>query len=242
MTLCSELLISVRNQEEFDAVLHSRVDVIDLKEPHNGPLAPADLAVLRHAADVFCRSKQQHGVLSAALGERTQALEVAAKIPAEFAYAKVGPSGCQTEESLLQLWGKVRAKLSPAIELVAVAYADHENAGSLDPMSVFAAASKAGLRRCLIDTYCKDGRTTLDHLGIAGLQEIMRLSREQRLWWAMAGSIREDQVRPIWAADVQPDCFGVRGDVCEGSRTDSISVDRVRSWQDTLMSVCQEVA
>ena len=67
----ADLLISVRDQEELLEVRKSEAQIIDLKEPDDGPLAPADPALWRFAADLWQRSQTSTVTsLSAALGEQ----------------------------------------------------------------------------------------------------------------------------------------------------------------------------
>jgi len=172
--------------------------------------------------------------LSAALGEQEQARRVVADLPETFDFAKVGPSGCDTSSSLCRLWDEVRRSLKGSTELVAVAYADWQAANCLAPQAVFQLAKEQGFTRCLIDTYIKDGRSTIDHLGCPSLGELQRLASQQQLWWALAGSIDASVVPLLDGLGWMPDCFGVRGDVCIGNRKTRISSLLVQAWCDRL--------
>ncbi|HBV63460.1 MAG TPA: hypothetical protein DEF45_10605 [Rhodopirellula sp.] len=233
----ADLLVSVRDRDELLEVRNSAVKIIDLKEPRRGPLAPADVS-LWHFADKLWRdsSGQSEGLLSAALGEQEQAREVAASLPATFAFAKVGPSDCATEARLSALWHEIRLVLRDSTELVAVAYADWNSANCPAPEAVFRLASQHGFKRCLIDTYQKDGRSTVDHLGYSKLKKLHQVARQQGLWWTLAGSIRIPVVDELQALGWMPDCFGVRGDVCSGTRTTKIAHELVQAWCQRLVA------
>ncbi len=239
-TVMPQLLISVRDRGEMEEALALGVDIVDLKEPRRGPLAPADIGLWQHAASLWNAFSVpdappvRRPKLSAALGERPDALRVASRLPGQFAFAKVGPHRCEDAASIRELWDEVRQLLDPRIELVAVAYADHDNAQCLHPEKVFRLAIEAGFRRGLIDTFTKDGTSTVDHVGVEGLSRLAGVSRDAGLWWTLAGSIQVDAVRPLRQAGLEPDCFGVRGDVCQKGRTGTLSSDRVRVWQDLL--------
>jgi uncharacterized protein (UPF0264 family) len=225
----TSLLISVRSEREIDMAIAGGADIIDLKEPNRGPLAPTDVRLWQAVGQR--RQAAESPIFSAALGESDEALAVASALPAGFRFAKVGPSGCDSIESQTRLWSETRARLDPKIELVAVAYADHQSAHSLPVDAVFALAAECGFRKCLVDTFKKDGRSTLDHLGIDGLQQLSASAMDRGLWWALAGSIRLEQIELLFHHDIRPDCFGVRGDVCEQGRTGNLSIDRVRLWK-----------
>ncbi|MCP4502445.1 MAG: hypothetical protein GY822_21035, partial [Deltaproteobacteria bacterium] len=115
------------------------------------------------------------------------------------------------------------------------AYADWESANCLAPDVIFRLASEHRFKRCLIDTYQKDGRSTVDHLGYPTLNKLHRVARQQGLWWTLAGSICRPVVDELEALGWMPDCFGVRGDVCSGTRTTRISHDLVQAWCQRLV-------
>ncbi|MAI72660.1 MAG: hypothetical protein CMM01_17375 [Rhodopirellula sp.] len=233
----ADLLVSVRDRGELLEVRKSAVRIIDLKEPRRGPLAPADVSLWQFADELWRdSSRQSGGLLSAALGEQDQAREVAASLPATFAFAKVGPSNCGSEASLGILWDEIRHAISDSTELVAVAYADWKSAKCPEPDAIFQLASKHGFKRCLIDTYQKDGRSTVDHLGYPKLSKLHQLARQQNLWWALAGSVRRSVVDELQTLGWMPDCFGVRGDVCSGTRTTRIAHDLVQAWCQRLVA------
>jgi len=233
----ADLLISVRDHEELLEVQKSQAQIIDLKEPRRGPLAPADLSLWQLADQIRQQSDgDDTGLLSAALGEQEQARNVAASLPSAFDFAKVGPSDCDTKARLCRLWDEVRQSLDDTTELVAVAYADWKAANCLSPDVIFRLAGAHGFKRCLIDTYQKDGRSTIDHLGYQTLTDLHQITRQHHLWWTLAGSIRIPMVNEFQRAGWLPDCFGVRGDVCVGTRTTKIAPDLVQAWCQRLMS------
>lgn len=240
----AQLLISVRSDQEMDAAIAGGADIVDLKEPRNGALAPTTVQLWRSAAD---RVGDAEGlVLSAALGESSQAVDVASSLPIGFRFAKVGPSQCDSAIAIQRLWTEVRQLLDPSIELVAVAYADHQASECLQPESIFSLAAEFGLSRCLIDTYVKDGRSTIDHLGLGGVARLSEISRQKRIWWALAGSIRLDDVigltQQMKQADITPPhCYGVRGDVCDNGRGGRLLVDRVREWKASSLIQTNQV-
>jgi uncharacterized protein (UPF0264 family) len=238
------LLVSVRSEEEFNDAWIAGVPIIDWKEPRRGPLAPAAPELWRWAASSIEAPSPADGErsplsgyvsrLSAALGESDQACRVARSLPPVFSFGKAGPSGCESEHALKKLWSDVRAALDRSITLVAVAYADHQAARCPPVDQVFRLASDLGIQHCLLDTFQKDGRSTIDHLGLKRLRELQSLVESHRLWWALAGSLRVDDVDRLGQHGIAPHCFGVRGDVCDGDRNGRLSAARIATWQSTL--------
>jgi len=233
------LLISVRSVAEFDAIVGLGVDVIDFKEPRQGPLAPASPALWQHAEQQRRSVSGSH--LSAALGEHAGAAELAPLVPACFRYAKAGPAGAASPRQLAQQWRSIGSELPPTVELVAVGYADHRSAACPDPESIFAAAADEGIKTWLIDTFTKTaGHDVLHWIDAAGLDRIANMAKSSGARWVLAGSIRLPIATALIQQGICPDLFGVRGDVCEGSRRGRLMVDRVGDWLDVLRSPAKQ--
>ena len=170
--------------------------------------------------------------LSVALGEPPDALEIADRVPTGIRFAKVGPSGCNSQRRLIATWTEVRRRLTAGVELVAVAYADRP--GCPDVETVLRSALDQGFRRVLIDTFIKDGRSAIDHLGLRRLETISRWACDNQLWWALAGSIRLSSLSMLSDRGIAPNCFGVRGDVCVGGRTGTLCENRIGQWASRI--------
>ena len=92
-------LVSVRDLAEFEMVYEAGVDIVDLKEPRSGALAPTDYETWSSVSGFFDgREKQKAGLingsaplLSAALGEKKEDFAVAGGLPSIFDFAKAGP-------------------------------------------------------------------------------------------------------------------------------------------------------
>ncbi|QDT09572.1 hypothetical protein K239x_15180 [Planctomycetes bacterium K23_9] len=231
-------LVSVRNEVEFSLAASYGVDIVDFKEPRKGALAPVDPQIWQQAArlqsSTSAATDSAAFELSAALGERSDMLQIASSVPPSFAFAKVGPSQCDSPQDLLQLWDDAAQRLPASVELVAVAYADYGNAACLPPEEVFELASQRGMKRCLLDTFTKTGVATLDALGIERLRRLATLARSRGIWWTLAGSIKLSHLEQLLANRIDPHCIGIRGDACDQNRTSSLSSERLKLWSDTM--------
>jgi hypothetical protein len=159
---------------------------------------------------------------------------LADEVPPEFAFAKAGPSGLGDAGSLRRMWEKIADLLPNSTDLVAVTYADHVAARCISPEVVFDQAAATGMKRVLVDTFIKDGRTSRDHLSIDRLRGLSKLAADTGLWWTLAGSIRIGDLAALFDAGVRPDCIGVRGDLCDQGRTGELSRARLQDWTKTL--------
>lgn len=231
------LLVSVRSVPELEIAIASGAAIIDLKEPRHGALAPTDqglwIQAARRWSQLDCGTQPPR--LSAALGEASEAVKCVEHLPTRFDFAKAGPSGCRTTSDLRNLWTTLRERLDDATELVAVAYADWNAAGCVAPDVVFQLASEFGLKTCLLDTFQKRAGSSLDILGERSTRDLAKTAGRLGLRWVLAGSIRRSDLQRLIAWQVVPDCIGVRGDVCLGSREGSICETRIKGWVDALL-------
>lgn len=233
-------LVSVRDVSELQQAALFDINIIDLKEPRdkpsNGPLAPVPPSIWRSAVDSVSKLSRKV-LLSAALGEWQQAVVIAKEVPSQFSFAKVGPSECRSTDDLVKMWRQAQSQLDD-VELVAVAYADATDCP--DAMSVLAAAAKLGLKRILVDTFEKDGSNSVDILGLDRLAQFAATARSLGIWWTLAGSVTSDHINFIQQNGIFPNCFGVRGDICDSTRTGCLSNQRMQVWSDTLKN-CQRL-
>lgn len=224
------LLVSVRNLAEAADAADAGAMLLDFKEPRLGALAPVEPSLWDQAAK--WRDQRRDDIpLSAALGEAECAISIARRVPPSFAFAKPGTRGCGSVGQLQRLWASVRENLPATVRLVAVAYADAQDAMTSDAETVFLEAARCGIRHCLIDTYGKDGRSSLDHLDHPKLTRLSRLADDLGLWWALSGSLRQADLERLRARQIVPDCFGVRGDVCGNGRQSELEPARVALWR-----------
>jgi uncharacterized protein (UPF0264 family) len=236
-------LVSVRDLDEFDLVTNAGVPIVDFKDPLMGPLSPTSEKIwelvekqVRAGCGVFGPKNDRSGVLlSAALGERDQAVTAAKLLPDCFHFAKAGPSDCFDACVLTALWKELRSVLPAATELVAVAYADWQLANAMQPLEILRLAADQGIKRFLIDTFTKDGRSLIDFLDLEDLGRLRRFAADRKIWFAVAGSIKQREVERLDHAGFVPDCYAVRGVVCgSGGRASAICKDQLFQWQDYL--------
>ena len=234
-------LVSVCSLDEARIAERYHPDLLDLKDPSVGALAPVSVETWNDLSDWARKYNSTEAAssrpiqLSAALGESAEATQRASQLPAAFHYAKAGPSGCDVEK-LTRLWTELRIRLPRRVELVAVAYADHVAAQTLSVESILRHAAKLGFRRLLVDTFDKTtGASAIDQLGSARIAAIGNLARQHRLWWALAGSLTLEQTNQLrnrlGSSRDLPNCVALRGDVCTAGRNTAICPQRLKQWQ-----------
>jgi uncharacterized protein (UPF0264 family) len=234
------LLVSVRSGIEAVRALDGGADIVDAKEPTRGSLGAVDGGVLREIA----RALPPGAPLSVALGDLAEPDEVKAMTAAlglgnlEVAYLKVGFAGMGDATRASRTISRLvdtAADLPGRPRVVAVAYADHREAGSPEPSAIAVLARRIGADAVLLDTWTKDGRDLFAWMSPSVLKEWVARVRIAGLAVAVAGSIRENTMATV--LDAQPDIVGVRGAACEGGRSGSVRASRVRILKGAMVNL-----
>ena len=225
------LLVSVRSVDEVDAALSGGADLIDVKEPAKGPLAPAEAEVV---AAVIARVKNRVPV-SAALGEWSPNAITDAHwhLELKINYVKWGLAGYSPRPG----WGEdlldTRRELPVGMEMVAVAYADWERAKSVPPAEMVRFAKRFRFKAFLLDTWGKDGKTLLDFASPGEVADLVESLKRVETIVAIGGSLRPEHVKQLKA--VAPDYFAVRTSACAAGKRDGvIDQARVKKWKDAI--------
>jgi (5-formylfuran-3-yl)methyl phosphate synthase len=235
-----QLLVSIRHRDEILPALQGGCDILDLKEPLSGPLAMVDEETL-HSISEFFQSQPATVPLSMALGELIEwhAKSSSPFIPKEITYLKMGLSQSINHQDWYTDWLSLRKQIeernSTTFEWIAVAYADWQEALSISPQEVLAAAISSQCSGLLIDTYSKQGQSLLDCLSLAEIKALIEQARSHDLTIALAGSINHENLASL--PDVSPDIIGIRSAACRGNqRTNSLQEQAVRTFRQQLDS------
>jgi uncharacterized protein (UPF0264 family) len=215
-------LVSVRSVPEAEAALAGGADLIDLKEPSLGSLAPVSSNVAAAVADQI----QGRSPLSMALGELSDLACQRPSVPAGVAFVKLGLAGMARLPDWRNSWRRALAPVPRGVARVAVIYADWSTCEAPAPDAIL---SLAGDERCaavLVDTYDKSRGDVFSYLLDEELGQLAAQARSTGAQFVLAGSLRRETIAR--AAAVGPDYIAVRGAVCRGPRTGAIDRSRVR--------------
>ena len=230
------LLVSPMNMEEAHAALAGGADILDVKNPKEGSLGANFPWVIRSVADLAGGRVP----VSATIGDLefkpgTASLAALGAASSGADYIKAGLLGVKTydqAEEMLKAIVRAVKDLDPAKKVVASGYSDYSRVGSISPMLLPAAASKAGADVVMLDTAIKDGRPTFDFMDEKSLVEFIELGHSLGLEVALAGSIGFSHLDML--IRLQPDIIGVRGIVCGGDRRRAVEKDLVVKVKDAL--------
>ena len=178
--------------------------------------------------------------LSAAIGDLpclpgTAALAALGAARSGAAYAKIGLWGSSTTEEAVAVLRAAQDAVEGDAAIVAVTYADGARVPSrpLPPRQLVAAARRAGVAGCLLDTAVKDGRGLLSWLAPEELAELVAEAHDAGLEMALAGELRAEDLPAVRATGA--DIAGVRSAACrDGRRTAPLDPERIAR----LRAVC----
>jgi uncharacterized protein (UPF0264 family) len=231
MSATTGLLVSVRSADEVAAALAGGADLIDVKEPAKGPLAPAEAEVVAAVIDKV-RGKVP---VSAALGEWSPNAITDAHwhLELKLNYVKWGLACYAPHPG----WGEdlldTRRQLPLGMEMVAVAYADWERAKSIPPGELARFAKRFRFKAFLLDTWNKDGKTLLDFTTPAEVADLVDGLKRLSITVAIGGSLRPEHVKQL--RGVNPDYFAVRTSACAAGKRDGvIDATRVKRWKEAI--------
>jgi len=218
------LLVSVRNAPEAVAALEGGADLIDIKEPRNGALGPANPEMVKEIVRIIGGRKP----VSAALGELAEVDE--ADVLEGLAYVKCGLAKMGRKKDwqrrLLAFRRRIARKPN-APELVTVAYADWKRACAPHWQDVAKLALRQRGGVLLVDTFDKMWQPPGNSQRPASLLDWMKVEELRRLSHqcytagvriALAGSLRLRQI--VSLVELRPTWFAVRGAVCESNKRD----------------------
>lgn len=208
------LLVSVVSALEARSALAGGTDIIDVKDPSQGPLgAPSPRVLSEVVAEVGAAAP-----VSVALGDmpnlpHTAALAARGAALSGAAYVKVGLRGVCTLDDAVAVMGAVAGAAGPNTAAIAAAYAD---AGALHPPALAPhwlpdVVARAGIAGALVDTFVKDGRGLYSWLSDSELADLIARTRRAGGSFAVAGQLTRGELRRV-AADI----VGVRSAVCRG--------------------------
>ena len=225
------LLVSVASAAEAAAALAGGADLIDAKNPLEGPLG----AVTAEAFREICAAVAGERPVTAALGDAADeaAVERTARAfaTAGAALVKVGFAGTAGASRVARFIAAAargtRYASHGQCDVVAVAYADSDGVTCIAPAALADISARAGATGVLLDTADKSGPGVCALMAPSALGSWVAGAHDHGLLVAIAGKLRIADLPLV--RECGADIAGVRGAACEGGRTGCVTADRVRA-------------
>jgi (5-formylfuran-3-yl)methyl phosphate synthase len=219
------MLASVTDVAEAEIAIVEGADIIDLKDPTEGPLGALPFESVR-AIVAAVGGRRAVSAVAGNLKMNPELLRATAEGLAATGvdYVKLGffPSDAAAAciDALQPLAGRVH--------LIAVLFADLPS--DLTLLRRFAAANFAGV---MLDTANKGKGRLIQHMDIAGLKHFVEAARDVTLVAGLAGSLEPPDVSRLLLLD--PGFLGFRGALCAGrDRTARLDADHVKMVRDLI--------
>ena len=221
-----KVLISPINVDEVNITLKGRPDIIDIKNPLEGTLGanfPRVIKAARKLIDVYNQKSRNSNIkLSVAIGDFPN-LPGSASLAALGAtvcgadFVKIGLMGVTTFDEAIKLAKEVVEAVkgqSPNVKVVIAGYSDQAQLNtSINCLQIPNIAKLAGADIAMLDSAIKNGKSTFEHLTIKQLQQFIKITHDNGLESAIAGSLKFSDLENLKL--IQPDIIGVRSMVCE---------------------------
>jgi uncharacterized protein (UPF0264 family) len=210
-----KLLVSVVSAEEAARAVAGGADIIDVKDPEEGPLgAPAPRVLSEVVAAVAGAAP-----VSVALGDlpplpHTAGMAARGAAVSGAAYVKVGLRAVPTlDEAVAVMRAVVCAVADLDTAVIAATYADalEIDPPALAPEQLPALVERTGIAGALVDTYVKDGRGLYGWMDVAGVAALVEGARAAGGSFGVAGQLGIGDL-----SQVEADIVGVRSAVCAG--------------------------
>lgn len=223
------LLVSVRNASEASAAIAGGADIVDAKEPLNGPLG----AVSAQALHAIAAAVGTAVPLSAALGDTD--LDVAgranAALRAGATFVKVGFAGMRGRHHFADDLASLAQAVRPA-GLVLVAYADFYRADAPRPEELLRLADRVDAAGVLLDTYDKHSAGLTALMNARSLASFVAQAKRAGRLAALAGRLTLDDIDLV--LETGADVIGFRSAACDGGRSGAVTCERVLVIRDRL--------
>jgi uncharacterized protein (UPF0264 family) len=211
-----KLLISPKNETEALEAIAGGADIIDVKNPKEGPLGANFPWVIKRIRQITPANIE----VSCTLGEApnlpgSMALAALGAATTGVNYIKVGLYGLKTPEEAVHLMRnitKAAKEYNPLIKVVASGYADAARISTVDPLLVPKIAHEAQADIAMLDTAIKDGKSLFNFLTETQLQQFVGTAHNYGLRAALAGSLQKEDLPAVCALGV--DVVGLRGAAC----------------------------
>jgi uncharacterized protein (UPF0264 family) len=218
-----QLLVSVRDDTEAAAAVAGGADIVDAKEPSAGALGAVSGDVLSAIIAAVRGARSVTAALGDAVDEHVVERDARAFVSAGVALVKVGFAGVESRNRVDSL---IAAAVRGARgKVIAVAYADHNRAGTVAAETILEAAVHGGAAGLLIDTADKSGPGLLGVMPGDTIGRLVAAARAAGLVTALAGRLTAADLPFIRGTGA--DVAGVRGAACDDGRTGRISAPRI---------------
>ena len=209
-------MISPVNEQEAIEAIKGGADIIDVKNPNEGPLGASFPSTIKAIREITPKNIE----VSCTLGDIPNlpgSVSLAARGAATLgvSYIKASLLQIKTEEDavfLMQNVVKAVKAVNNSIKVVVAGFADASRVGSIKPSLIPKVAKAANCDFAMVDTAVKDGKTLFDFLTPEQIASFAEEAHDYKVGAAFAGSLKKEHLPVLQELGV--DIAGLRGAAC----------------------------
>ena len=209
----TKILTSIKSLKEINLVWNKGVDIIDFKDPSEGPLG----AIPTKQIKFFLKSIPSDQLTSTTIGNIEDIKIIKQKVimlsKTNVDFIKIGFFFDYKKIRIL----KNLKKLAKNKKIIAVLFADNK-----PDFSLIKEIKKIQFNGILIDTNNKKNGNLRNYLTTKEIKNFIKISKKENLSIGLAGSLNIKDIDPL--IKLKPDYLGFRGALCKAKkRKDDIS-------------------
>ena len=220
------MLASVTSVAEAAIVLDADVDIIDIKNPHEGALGALEIKAVKEIVQM----NNGEILTSATIGDIKPNDPKLLDYIVDMAktgvdYVKVGLFDHQPSDYFIKT---ITNAANKGIKLVIVVFAEnYQGKESISPLL------QSGIVGIMLDTKEKKGKNLCAILNNHELQDFVKTAKEFNLLSGLAGSLRFEDIQLLLV--LNSDYLGFRGALCSGNdRVKIINGEQVKKIRDVI--------
>jgi uncharacterized protein (UPF0264 family) len=220
------MLASVNSIAEAKVVHEAGVDILDIKNPHEGALGALDV----NAVKDIVQSVNGEVLTSATIGDvksdHPQLLNfILSMSETGVDYVKVGLFDKHVSESFIKTLTEATSK---GIKLVVVLFA--ENYNGVDSIINL---MQSGISGVMLDTKEKKSKNLCANLKRNELKKFIETAKKYKLLTGLAGSLKYENISSL--LELNPDYLGFRGALCsESNRVNTVNKKQVNDIRSAI--------
>ena len=234
----TKLLVSIRSIEEVAAVNGLKIDIIDLKEPKNGPLGMLDFIDIKNIVSTlrdnkFCGKISTTFELSKGYISRNDIAKIEDLGMLGLDYIKVGVSADMNTWGILtrftEFLNEIKNRVLENKLVLVLMIAGKPSFNIIKNIPPSRVVKFSGI---MVDTLHKEKGSIFDIVNLTELNIIKKFALENNVDFGIAGSLDVSHTKLI--NQLQPNWAGYRGGVCLKKRSGPLSRVRLENLIDSF--------
>jgi (5-formylfuran-3-yl)methyl phosphate synthase len=221
------MLASVTSVVEAEIVLNADVDIVDIKNPHDGALGALEISAVKEIVKLVNNELPTSATIGDIESDDLNLLDYIMNMAdTGVEYVKVGLFDSKPSDYFINTISNAANK---GVKLVIVMFAENY-LGKASVLSLL----KSGIVGIMLDTKEKRDKNLCAILNNYELREFVEMAKEFDLLTGLAGSLKLEDIQSL--LELKPDYLGFRGALCsESDRVKLINKEQVEKIRAAVL-------